>query len=164
MSGLLGVNLDELNQRDAAECARHWRKLFFLSAAVVAVIALLGAATWMQSDRRQHLLTTASERDHAAAEQALVEDDWPLAVAYLDRSLIYWPQNQDAVSLLWSLLRYRPAADSLVSRQRHELNQPVQGLAWSPDSQQLLVRLAEGELRVLNVAAGQFVEPAINVG
>lgn len=164
MAGLLGVSLEVLNQRDAAERARRWRQLFFLSAAILAVVAALGFAVWLQSTRRQQLLVTASERDHAAAEQAMVEDDWPLALAYLDRALKYWPDNGDAASLLWSLLRYGPAADSLAPRQFHPLDQPVQGLAWSPDSQHLMVRLAEGEIRILDVSAGAFLQTPIALG
>ena len=115
MAGLLGVSLEVLNQRDAAERARRWRRLFYLSAAIVVVIAVLGFSVWLQSLRRQQLLTTASDRDHAAAEQALIADDWPLALAYLDRALTYRPDNEDAASLLWSLLRYGPAADAAAS-------------------------------------------------
>ncbi len=161
VAGLLGVTLEVLNQRDAAERARRWRRLFYLSAAIVVVIALLGFSVWLQSMRRQQLLTTASDRDHAAAEQALINNDWPLALAYLDRALTYRPDNTDAATFLWSLLRYGPAADAFAARQLHALAQPVQGFAWSPDSRRLMVCLAAGEVRILDVQTGNFLPAPI---
>ncbi|HEX4631550.1 MAG TPA: TIR domain-containing protein [Chthoniobacterales bacterium] len=138
LAGLLGVNYDDLKQRDNE---RRIRRLRFIVAAALLLVSGFGALSvyaWWQKKAAQQAQTRAeSEKSRAESERiraesalartqaALSQSDFlqatrsleagrvPDALAQLSRSLSFNPRNEAALFRLVTLLNYRNFAAPL---------------------------------------------------
>lgn len=118
LAGLLGVNYDDLRQREHERKLRRLRAIVAATAALLLVFIALGVALYFQRNyaRAQHVRAeaalvqtrqTLSRSDYLQAADAVSKGATPEALAYLARSLRTNPHNDSATDLLASILAYR---------------------------------------------------------
>lgn len=118
LAGLLGVNYDDLRQREHERKIRRLRAIVAATASLLLLFIALGVALYFQRNyaRAQHARAeaaldqarqTLSRSDYLQATEAVSKNATPEALAYLARSVRTNPRNDAATDLLVSILAYR---------------------------------------------------------
>jgi WD40 repeat protein len=148
MAGLLGVPLDELNQRDAAERARRWRQLFFISAAVVAVIAFLAVSAVHKAAMARSGELSAESLRLTQAEPTRAAEAMRDAIGALDLNV-----SPASIHSARSALSLWPCT---LRRVRPDRNQTYAGAAVAADGTRYAI-CGDGVLLILDVSTGKVV-------
>ena len=117
VAGLLGVNFDDLRQRDQERKIRRLRRIVEATAALLIVFAALGAALYFQRNEAraqkaraeaalEEARETLSHSDYLQAADAVARNATPEALAWLARAVRTNPRNDAATDLFVSLLAY----------------------------------------------------------
>ncbi len=163
LAGLLGVNYDDLKQREQRRGVRR------RAAAVVFAlfVASLVAGVWfVQEAKKRQLASAAQAKEHAQTAQEARSDEaraqelfaagqWRQGVLHLGRAVRRDDASEVGTAALWQALVYgRGDRDALP-----EWIAPIKGgkrIVVSPDGARLLVEL-ESEVQVLDVAARKSI-------
>lgn len=165
LAGLLGVNFDDLRQREHERKIRRLRVIIATTATLLLLFAALGVALYFQRNYAREQRTraeaalaetrqTLSRSDYLQAVDAMTKGATPEALAYLARAVRTNARNAPATDLFVSLLAYR--------RWPLSMGAPVPlgkevGLATF-DAQANSLIFAEGvdTWRILNIASGRI--------
>jgi|GEM_PF-5391862 len=158
MSGLLGVGLDELNQRDAEARTRRLKQIV-LGIGSLLLVALVSLAMFIRETlRARDLVHQASRSDHAAAENALRTGQWKEGVAYLLRALKYQPDNEAAATHLADALA-RPSGNGPVPWQWATLlPDNVTAATFNADGSLVATGCEDGRVRIFATTTGRPIE------
>lgn len=174
VAGIIGVNFDELRQREHERKLRRLRAVVAATFALLLVFAALGVALYFQRNyaRQQknraeaaleEVRQTLSRSDYLQAVEALGKGASPEALAFLSRAVRTNPRNAAATELLISALSDRnwllPAGAPL------RLGEEIGIATFARKAGALFVSDGMEEWRILDPASGKVgargkVEPA----
>ena len=163
LAGLLGVNYDDLKQREQERRLRRARRLVAAAVALIAVFAVLSVALFFKEREATHARTAAVEAEERTILRASKADadiglqlarrrDEAGAFAHAVRSLELNPDNTIA-----SLLAYRLLGDGPLTLPMHLLthNSTVRAVAFSQDGSLLATGCDDGSVTVLDLKSGE---------
>src|SRR5439155_1033634 len=167
LAGLLGVNYDDLKQREQERRLKRARMIAAASVALIAIFAALSVALFFNARAatraRDEARATLSQSDFLQALTSINDGKDLDALARLSRSLKYNPKNHAAACRLATLLAGRNFAIP-----RFSLEQPntIRSAEFSPDGKRIVTATAEwdvatsGEARMWDAETGKRL-PAI---
>lgn len=139
LAGLLGVNYDDLKQREQERRLRRARRLVAAAVSLIAVFAALSVALFFNAraarQARDEARATLSRSDFFQAQRSIGEGKDLDALAQLAASLFSNRSNEAAVHRLTTLLAYRVFPIALL---RLEHNGRVSSAQFSPDGKRLV--------------------------
>jgi WD40 repeat protein len=160
LAGLLGVNYDDLKQREQERRLRRARVIVAASVALIAVFAALSVALFFKEREatraRDDARATLSRSDFLQAIRSIDEGKDFDALAQLTRSLRFNPANQAALCRLATLLVYRSYPIPVLVL-RHD--GALRHAQFSPDGKEILT-LTNRVVRIWDAETGRaLVEP-----
>ena len=156
LAGLLGVNYDDLKQRDNERRIRRLRSIVIAALIMVSGFGALSIYAWLQKQAAQATLSTS---DFLQALRSIDEDKDSDAVAQLARSLSLNPRNAAAVCRLTTLLTYHSFAFPLLQLKHDRVIECAQ---FSPDARRIVTASRDNSARVWDVQSGKQLTPPLN--
>src|SRR6266480_5828637 len=168
LAGLLGVNYDDLKQRDNERRLRRLRIVLTVTLGLVSGLVALSLYAWQQKQsaeqakaRTQGALDetkkTLSQSDYLQALRAIGENKIPDGLAQLARSLVLNPDNEAALGRLTTLLTYRDF-DLPLQFKHHD---PVFSAQFSSDGKMIVTGSQDGTATVWDAASGEALSPLL---
>jgi WD40 repeat protein len=158
LAGLLGVNYDDLKQREQERRLKRARTILSASVALIGIFAALSVALFLKGQEAAR----ARDRARAALGQsylvqglrAINEDKGLDAIAYLASGIRSDPDQQASICRLVTLLMYRSYALPLC-RLPHD--DDVLSAQYSPDGQKLVTSSRDATARIWNSQTGEMI-------
>jgi WD40 repeat protein len=158
LAGLLGVNYDDLKQRDHERRLRRARRIGIAAFALVVIFA--GLAVWAilaareaarQRTQTQRLLVAT---DSARAQELFDRGDAATALAFLSRAAEQDPEERSvAAERLWFALTQRSWPMPLNSPMRH--TDAISSACFSPDGARVLTAGRDATARLWKTSSGE---------
>ena len=156
LAGVLGVNYDDLKQREHERRLRRARAIGAAALVLVSIFAALAVALFFKEREatraRDEARATLSQSDFLQAQRSINEDKDLDALAQLARSLSFNRNNQAAACRLMTLLTYRDYPIPLV-RLKHD--DQVESAEFSPDGKSIVTASYDKTARVWDAQTGQ---------
>ncbi|HEV2803645.1 MAG TPA: TIR domain-containing protein [Chthoniobacterales bacterium] len=162
LAGLLGVNYDDLRQREHERRLRRARRIGMAALALVAVFA--GLAIWAvlaareasrQKRQTQRLLVAT---DSARSQEFFDRGDAATAVAFLARAAEQDPDERSvAAERLWFALTQRSWPILVAPSMRHA--GAIASVRFSPDGARVLTASRDGTVRLWETSSGNPTGP-----